>query len=316
MFDDAMYHVSENRFLRRLLIPLARAYVRYAPVAAGKPSLWQRIVEPYFAWHSHEFVAPTVFGSKVAGNTKDVIQQYIYYFGVFEPNLTNWIRQRLSPGDTFIDVGANIGYFSLLASKLVGPSGAVVAVEASPTTFGDLARNLERNRATNVRAVNVAASDQRGTVKLFRGPEHNIGMTGLFDEQEGIKMEFQCMVEAAPLAEILHAEELQKARLIKIDVEGAEWAVVGGMGRIFESGRPDLEIVVEIHPELLEVQGKRVGDLMDQFQRAGFYPYQLAKDFLIASHVRPTLPPRPQRLDAPIEEESDIVFSRVDAAHL
>jgi FkbM family methyltransferase len=316
MFDTAIYRVSENRFLRQVLIPLVRAYVRYAPVVVGKQSFWERIVDPYFAWHSHEFVAPTRFGSKVAGNTKDVIQQYIYYFGVFEPNLTNWIRQRLSPGDTFIDVGANIGYFALLASKLVGPSGKVVAVEASPTTFGDLMRNLERNRATNVRAVNVAASDQRGTVKLFRGPEHNIGMTGLFEEQEGIKMEFECMIEAAPLAEILHADELRQTRLIKVDVEGAEWAVVGGMAPIFESRRPDLEIIIEIHPELLEVQGKRVGDLMDQFQRAGFYPYQLAKDFLISSHVRPTLPSRPQRLRAPIEEESDIVFSRTDADHL
>jgi FkbM family methyltransferase len=252
----------------------------------------------------------------MGGDTKDVIQQYIYYFGVFEPNLTNWIRQRLSPGDTFIDVGANIGYFSLLASKLVGPSGKVVAIEASPKTFRDLERNLVRNQAANVRSVNRAVSDCRGLSKLFRGPEHNIGMTGLFEEQEGIKMEFECMVEVAPLGDVLQGDELQKARLIKIDVEGAEGAVVAGMGPLFQSARPDLEIIVEIHPELLEAQKKPVGDLMDQFHQARFYPYHLAKDFLIQSHLRPPAPQRPVRLRAPIEEEADIVFSRIDADYL
>ena len=50
-----------------------------------------------------------MFGSKIAGNTNDIIPQYIYYFGLWEPHLTRWIQRRLAPGDTFIDVGANIG---------------------------------------------------------------------------------------------------------------------------------------------------------------------------------------------------------------
>lgn len=76
------------------------------------------------------------------------------------------MAERLKPGDVFVDVGANIGYFSLLASKLVGPGGRVVAIEASPEVFDLLRRNLELNKAHNVRAVNVAISDREGSLQL------------------------------------------------------------------------------------------------------------------------------------------------------
>lgn len=114
-------------------IPPARTFIRFAPFGAGKRAFWTRVVEPYLAWHPHKFMARTVFRSRIAGDTRDILHQYIYYFGVWEPHLTNWIGQQLAPGDTFIDVGANVGYFSLLASRLVGKSGVVVAIEPSPT---------------------------------------------------------------------------------------------------------------------------------------------------------------------------------------
>lgn len=62
----------------------------------------------------------------------DFIQMYVYLFGMWEPDLVAFLRRRMRPGDTFIDVGAHIGYVSALASKLVGPRGTVVAIEASP----------------------------------------------------------------------------------------------------------------------------------------------------------------------------------------
>ena len=101
---------------RRFLAVLFRSYVRYIPFSAGKRYLWARVIDPYFAWISHPFVASTVSGMKMKGDAKDIIQQYIYYFGVWEPHITGWVSRRLAPGDTFVDVGANIGYYSLLAS--------------------------------------------------------------------------------------------------------------------------------------------------------------------------------------------------------
>ncbi|SCF63177.1 hypothetical protein GA0115259_100393 [Streptomyces sp. MnatMP-M17] len=68
------------------------------------------------------------FGARFAVDTQDLIQRYIYLFGVWEPHMTRWLRGRLEPGDTFVDVGANIGYYSVLASQLVGDGVKVVAI--------------------------------------------------------------------------------------------------------------------------------------------------------------------------------------------
>src|SRR5262249_10578177 len=148
MFDAAIsghmmkrVRTTKERF-KSLLIPLIRAYVRYTPRTIDKRLFWSKVVNPHFAWQSHEFVATTVFGTRLAGNTIEILQQYVYYFGMWEPNLTRWIWERLRPGDTFIDVGANIGYFSLLAAKRVGATGRVVAIEASPKIFSALQCNL------------------------------------------------------------------------------------------------------------------------------------------------------------------------------
>lgn len=302
-----------KREVRRILTPLLRAYVRYAPFAVGKRFVWTRIVEPYFANHSHRFVASTVFGTRIVGDTRDFLQRYIYYFGVWEPDLTHWVERRLSPGDAFIDVGANIGYYSLLASTVVGSSGAVVAIEASPTIFGALQTNLTRNRIANVRAVNVAASDRKGMVKVFRGTDQNLGDTTILQDHG---LAFECEVDGAPLTAILHPEEMQHVRLMKIDVEGAEWAVVGGIGPLLSSYHRDLEIIIEIHPEQLARQRKRPEDLMRIFLDAGFHAYGLENDYSPLSHMLPRTEMRPVRIRAPLQHECFVIFSRQDVEML
>ena len=303
--------------LTHLLIPFLRAYIRYAPWSVGKRAFWARIVDPYLAWHAHEFVVSTVFGSQIAGDTRDIIQQYIYYFGVWEPHLTRWIVRRLVPGDTFIDVGANIGYYSLLASKLVGEYGNVVAIEASPATFKVFQRNLGFNRVRNVRAVNMVVYHSKTVMKVFRGSEYEVGETTIL-EDEGLKRGFQveCEIDAAPLSTILRREEMQNARLIKVDVEGVEWSVVQGMLLFLNLSRPDLEIIVEIIPECLAHQGKRPEDLLNIFLDAGFYAYRLENDYSGQSYLPPHTDERPTRIRNRIQSCTDVVFSRQDAEQL
>src|SRR5262249_7184879 len=222
------------------------------PLAVGKPYIWTRIVSPYFAWRTYKFVANTRYGKLMAGDTIEMLQQYIYFFGVWEPDLTRFISRRLKSGDTFVDVGANIGYYSMLASTLVGKSGRVVSIEASPETFQALESNLARNSIENVRAINMAASDSQGSLKLYRGHVFNIGLATVIQEQG---FEFECEVAAAPLTSILQPVEIRNARLIKIDVEGAELSVVSGLLPLLHSGHPELEVIVEIHPDHLAKQG-------------------------------------------------------------
>jgi FkbM family methyltransferase len=307
MFDDFLYRLSQSPKSRSFLTSVTRGYLRYVPGTVGKEALWNRVVNPYLAWHSREFVASTRFGQQLAGNTKDMIQQYIYYFGLWEPQLTDWISKQLQPGDTFVDVGANIGYYSLLASKLVGKSGSVAAVEASPTIFRELQANLARNRAANVRCVNLAASDCRGTVPLYRGPDHNFGETSLF-HSKGFQPAGD--IEAAPLAEILEPREIANARLIKIDVEGAEGMVLPGLMPLLSASRADLELIVEFHPQFLTEPGRGAEDLVKLFKDAGFHAYKMENDYWPLNYLKDPRGKRPVRFDQAIQDETVIVFSR------
>ncbi len=307
MLDRCLYHLSRSSTARRVLTPVLRGYLRRFPGTAGKEVLWERVVNPYLAWESYRFVAPTVFGRRLAGDTKDMIQQHIYYFGLWEPELTDWIARQLRPGDTFIDVGANIGYYSLLASALVGESGRVTAIEASPVIFQQLQANLERNQVTNVRCVNVAAADCRGTLPLFRGPDHNAGQTSLLG-RPGLAPAGK--VEAAPLADILERREVLEARLIKIDVEGAEAKVLPGLIPVLDSTQSDLEVIVELHPQYLTEPGKSADELVELVRSAGFTAYRLDNKYWPLGFMKAPKASRPTRLRAPINGETVVIFSR------
>jgi FkbM family methyltransferase len=313
MFDDILYRLSRSAKARQMVTPVLRGYLRYFPGTAGKEALWNRVMEPYLAWQSHGFIAPTIFGQRLAGDTKDMIQQYIYYFGLWEPVLTGWISEQLRPGDGFIDVGANIGYYSLLASTLVGGSGSVVAIEASAAIFLQLQANLAVNHAVNVRSVNIAASNRAGTLPLYRGPEHNRGETSLF---RGAGFQADGSVQAAPLADILDPREATNARLIKIDVEGAEGAVLPGLEPLLRASRPDLELIVELHPQYLTEPGKNADGLVELVRSAGFHAYRLENDYWPLNYLKNRKAHRPARLRSSIEEETVILFSRRDGETL
>lgn len=295
----------------KVLIPLARAFIRFAPPSSARENLWQRIVEPYLAWRGHRFVANTVAG-RIAGNTNDIIQQYLYYFGTWEPQVTAFVLRRLQSGDGFVDVGANIGFFSLLASRKVGPRGSVVSIEASPEIFSLLQSNISRNRA-RVRALHFAASDSRGQLALYAGDECNCGTTTIAAAPDTVA---KAVVEAAPLEELLTAEEMAQARLVKIDVEGAEAAVIAGADSLLNRGRTDCEFLVEIHPEMLSRLGRHAEDVLTPFRDAGYHAYVLENDYEATAYLQPSPPSRLQRLRDPIEEDTNVVFSRTNAEEL
>jgi FkbM family methyltransferase len=290
------------------LIGVARGYIRFAPTDLGKQWLWRR-----FAWRKHDFVARTSFGALMAGNTEDIIQRYVYYFGVWEPNLSHFIARTLRPGDTFIDVGANIGYFSVLAAHLVGARGRSIAIEASPAIFRELERNIALNPQLMVQAHNVAATSAPGTVCLYESPMKNRGETSLVGEavQGGVPVD----VPGVRLDDLI-GEELRRARLIKVDVEGAEWMVVAGMEKAIPALREDVVIVIEVSPHKLSLQGKSPADVLGPFLDAGFSASSLVNDYHPAAYLAMAAPAEPAPITGELTTETDVVLTRRAAASL
>jgi FkbM family methyltransferase len=284
------------------------------PGTFGKTLLAEQLLNGALRHWPQMHLTKTRVGTRLHVTTRDFVQRYIYIYGIWEPNLTHWLSRRLSPGDVFIDVGANVGYFTLLAARLVGPSGRVVAVEASPELFAELAANLSLNSCTNVRALNVAASDSSGRMALYRRSLGQLGETTTVRLNEDERPDFE--VEAQPLSDLLSEGEILQARAIKIDVEGAEYAVIQGLVGLLPSMRDEVELIVEVNPELLFLQGRSADQIVSSLKAYGFHVYRLANDYRASSHVRWRRPVPAKRWRQPITEESDLVFSRVDTQSL
>jgi FkbM family methyltransferase len=222
--------------------------------------------------------------------------------------------RRLRPGDVFIDLGANTGYYTLLAAKLVGPAGRVVAVEASPPIYDQLLRNVQLNGLDNVRTIARAVSDSTGTVELFGGPVGNRGETTLV-AQRGFAP--QAIVEKAPFDRLVELDEFRRARLIKIDVEGHEPEALSGLFGWLASARDDLEIVVELTAQSeLAARGIRQSEILDTFAHYGYWAYRLDNRYWWWTYARAEHSGTAYRLRGPVDELADVVFSKVDQESL
>jgi len=262
--------------------------------------------------------ARTRFGSVLPVTTTDLIQRYLYLFGSWEPNLTQWIATRIRPGDTVIDVGANIGYYTLLAAHLTGPTGHVVAIEAAPHFHDALTRSLHANALGNVRTVQAAVSDRTSRLTLYLPDAANLGNTTIVAPRGVPHSWFE--TDAQPLPALLTSHELTTARIIKIDVEGAEAAAITGLAPHLHQLHHDAELAIEISPRLLRKLGRCVDDVLDPLLACGFHPYLLANDYQAHSYPDAMRQPNPPvRLHPPYEglkDPSDLVFSRTDVDYL
>lgn len=256
----------------QLVVHLVRLYFSKVPFRIGKRLLWDYVVTRHLLWRKIKTKARTRFGSLMDVDIQDSIQRFIFFFGVFEPAITEYVAKTLQPGDIFIDIGANVGYYSLLASKLVGPRGSVFAFEASPSIFEMLQNNLRANRATNVKSFNVAITATSCDVNVYRHDSSNLGGTTISRAIALRRATFrEASVKGLPLRSIIAPEIIQRARLIKIDVEGSEWGVLAGFREFLPIlSENNAEILLEVDRDALADQGVSVRELFDMFEVAGF----------------------------------------------
>jgi FkbM family methyltransferase len=152
-------------------------------------------------------------------------------------------------GDIVVDIGANIGRYTLIASKRVGTNGKVVAIEAHPGNFEMLNRNIKLNRLTNVISLNHAVYSKETKVKLYLPGEEsgNTIYNTIISDRARNEDKF-VQVSANTLDYLLQSKEIkqEKVNWIKIDVEGAEFEVLKGATNVLSKSK-DIALLIEVH---------------------------------------------------------------------
>ena len=189
-------------------------------------------------------------------NPRDRTSAMRYLTNNYEPFETEIVRRIPLAGATALDIGANIGYYSLLTSAAVGPKGRVYAFEPESRNFGLLEKNLALNHATNVTAFRLAVSDAPGTGTLVLSPT-NMGDHRLaFGASAGAPRAADSqVVEVDSLDRRLERERVTEVDFIKLDVQGHEHRVLVGARRLLTRQAHRLVILMELEPEALRAAG-------------------------------------------------------------
>ena len=194
-----------------------------------------------------KLIVPVSAGFRMRVDISDGFGRAVATSGAWEPQVTAIFRELLSSGDVCVDVGANLGYYALLAAKLVGPDGRVYAVEPAPDVHAALLANVELNGFANVTALCVAAGAGAAEAILDEGlPGQSIRAAIRPRAVAG-----ETVVSVRSIASLLDSADLARVRLVKIDVEGYEIEVLRGLEPVLAAGvRPN--VLVEVHSEVLE----------------------------------------------------------------
>jgi len=182
--------------------------------------------------------------------------------GSYEPIETKIIMEIIKPGMTVVDIGANVGYYTLLFAQAVEKGGTVYAFEPAPETFALLQRNLRENNLNgNVKLFNVALSDHEGAAELFIN-EYNKGNNRLYDAggMRSVPIQLKRLDDVIPSSE--HVD------FIKMDIEGAEVLALRGMRELLKRDKPT--IVMEYWPRRFKKLNTTVEELFEMLSALGY----------------------------------------------
>lgn len=242
------------------------------PGMPGKTRLARVILSPYLrlrdvcvdARYGCTFLVPSL---------REPIAFHLAVDGLYEPLVVNFLLRRLTAGMTFVDVGANIGVFTILAARQVGPTGRVLALEPSPRVFPYLEYNVKINGLSNVCLKQRAAYDRDvPSLPLWEAPVEHFGMGALAPQ-------FHTAPTAVPgrtLDHILIEEGIGHVDLLKVDVEGFEAAVFRGAKQLLTGERPPVILFEFCDWAEARVPGGKKGDAQRVLHAAGYQIWRIA----------------------------------------
>jgi FkbM family methyltransferase len=208
-----------------------------------------------------------VQGSKFYVDTRDQgIVPYLLTNKVFEELETELFRTLVKPGMTVVDIGANFGYYTCLAARLVGSQGKVYAFEPAPNNYEMLLRNIALNQYQNVIPIQKAVSNKVGKTKLFMD-RNNFGAPSLSEGNISSRGGF-VEVETLTLDTFFNGLHMNRPDLIKIDAQGGEGLIMDGAKHVFQN--TPLKIIMEFWPFGLSQMGDEPLHLINDLISYGF----------------------------------------------
>jgi FkbM family methyltransferase len=280
-------------------------------------------------------------GYQFACDLRDAIALEVCFTGQYEPQETALLKALLRPSMTFLDVGANWGYFTLLAAHRVGSSGRVISLEPDPRLFRLLCANIACNGLHQVTALKIAAADQPGMLALMGYDERgsNFGLSRLgrrlagpepremdtqtrpFTDsgQASLALEADDIPVAASdrgqplfavfgetLDALLDQHHVETVDLLKMDIEGAEGLALSGLARSLKQRRVK-RFLLELHPAQLAEQGCSCAAVLDRLLEAGYRVFNInhssagSRRTAYAKEIDPRSLLRPLEQEAPLD---------------
>lgn len=248
----------------------------------GKPPGWERIVRklaPPESWVGVADLGLIRDGTLFLAQPAVPLGWYVVLFGSFEPELRDVFRAVLRPDAVAIDVGANVGWHTLLMARLVGEGGRVLAVEANPSVRGRLQENLSINGFRHVDIVPCVLAEAERTV-TFHAPavdDPDAGNGHVVTDDAMPRADVVSM-QARPLDRIVAEAALARVDLVKIDVEGFEWPVLQGAEQTLARFRP--HVVFEFDVAYAARGGGSAAVIADFFKRHRYRLFAVQRDWL------------------------------------
>jgi FkbM family methyltransferase len=260
---------KRNYFLSEILFRSTNWYVRHFrfPHAGWK---YFRSFLQTFALDNRSYQKRLSGGLYINVRPVDHIQKDLFWYGHYELESINLLKELVENDSVVVDIGANIGYYTIVAaSKAV--SGHVYALEALSFLCEEIEQNILLNRLQNVNVYHYALGSRERDSLAYLSSEDNVGMSGLLPA-ENFSGETE-KVHSLSLDQWKEAERIGKIDIIKIDVEGAEYDVLSGMKDTLTALRPI--IFIEVIEHQLERFGSSMKDLYSFIRSYNYNTYDI-----------------------------------------
>jgi FkbM family methyltransferase len=251
---------SKNRYCKQLLRhPLKMLYPKMLSTSK----------------QTHRVKALTFWGGEITVILPELVATKVWRYGFFEGDVCAFMLAHLQSGMNVLDIGAHYGFFTLLASYLIGEKGKVLSFEPSPSTFALLVENTNNYR--NIKVLNYAAYDQDGGIDFF-----DFGVVqSAFNSAFGVRLEgehqtrvmdqsISIKVEARRLDSLMANEDI-RVDCVKIDAESSEMAVLRGVEATIQRDRP--MIIIELGDYQIQASSASA-DIVNWLMERGYMPYE------------------------------------------